>query len=123
MLFFFDTATWSTMGPDNEFSFVFIGADNTWGTPDDDRGDDENLFWFRMDLNDPFFIDAFPPPPVDASTYSRNLANLPMGDNYAANGSPAVANELGYPNTRAVMYEQTGPQSEFRSLSRPRSCS
>ncbi len=113
---FFGDASYSTEGPDMDFTFTFIGGDNIWGSKDDDRGDDVNLVWFRKSSNDPFLIDPLPAPAVDSLTYSRNLADLPAMHDYAANGTPSVAGSLGYPSTRAVMYAQIGPQSEFRSL-------
>jgi len=116
VLFFFSNATLSTTGPDGEFSFDFIGLDNKWGTPDDMRGDDENLLWFRRGLNDPFFIELQPRPSIDRLTFSRNLADLPASDSYAANAGPNVADELGYASSKSVMYSQEGPQSEFRTL-------
>lgn len=94
VLFFFSNATLSTTGPDGEFSFDFIGLDNRWGSSDDMRGDDENLFWFRRGLNDPFFIEPLPQPPIDSQTFTRDLSALPQDHSYAANGAPAVANEL-----------------------------
>lgn len=113
---FFGNASYSSKGADADFSFVSIGPDNIWGSDDDDRGDDINLVWFRKSSNDPFFIDPPPPPATDSSTYSRSLADLPPMHSYAANGTPSVADQLGYPGTRAVMYAQIGPQSEFRAL-------
>jgi uncharacterized repeat protein (TIGR01451 family) len=105
------------MGPDDEWDFVFVGADNIWGSADDSRGDDISLFWFRKNSNDPFFVDPLPPPPVDSTTYSRDFAFLPSMHNYSANGTPRVGDLTGYPNTKSVMYSTEAPQSEFRSLS------
>ncbi|MDA8020060.1 MAG: DUF11 domain-containing protein [Thermoanaerobaculia bacterium] len=113
----FSDATMSNTGPDNLYSFILIGADNIWGSSDDLRGDDGNLFWFRKMNNDPFSLPGGPPLAYDQSNYTRDLADLPVGAKYAANGTPAVAESLGYSDTKAVMYAQTGVQSEFRSLS------
>ncbi|MDA8020476.1 MAG: hypothetical protein MPN21_23810, partial [Thermoanaerobaculia bacterium] len=114
---FFGDATFSTEGPDGDYSFVLIGADNFWGSADDRRGDDVNLFWFRKMNNDPFALPTNPPPAYDQTNYTRDLADLPPDDRYTANGTPAVAESLGYPNTKAIMYSQTGIQAEARSLS------
>lgn len=112
----FSDATKSNKGPDDLYSFVFLGADGFWGSADDLRGDDVNLFWFRKMNNDPFVLPGGPPPAYDQSNYTTDLAELPIDDEYAANGTPKVAEALGYPNTKAVMYAQTGLESEFRSL-------
>src|SRR5207244_2927754 len=52
------------------------GADNVIGSSDDVRGDDVNVHWFRVSNNNPFTIAAT----VDSTTYSRNVASLPVGD-------------------------------------------
>ena len=99
-------------GSDREYTKSFDGADNTFnlnpgadgviGTGDDIRGDDVNINYFNIANNDPF---APLPAVIDSTTYSRDLADLPGGDTFAANGSLAVANELGYGSTESVMQQ------------------
>lgn len=113
----FGDNTISRPGPNGEWDFS-IGLDGKYGSSDDLRGDDVNLHWYRIDFNDPFFVDPPPPPPVHFSTYRRDLAELPDGHTYAANANPKLSLHppLGYPHTRAVMYDRAFPQTEFRSL-------
>ncbi|NNJ93768.1 MAG: hypothetical protein HKP57_03380 [Halobacteria archaeon] len=103
--------TKSTDGNNNTYD-LHPGADGYIGSSDDIRGDDINLHWFRKSNNNPFTIDS----PVDASTYSRNLADLPSGHTYAANGDRTVAGLLGVPNTEAVMQQGTGYDEAQRML-------
>lgn len=110
-------AAMSTEGPDADYTFVFVGGDNTWGSADDLRGDDVNLSWFPITNNDPFQLPDLPAPSYDQSNYSRKLSDLPEDDEFAAVGTPKVAEVLGYEDTKSVMYTQTGVDSEFRSLS------
>ena len=110
-------ATMSNRGSDGGYSFVFIGGDNFWGSADDIRGDDENVFWFRKMNNDPFMLPGGPPLAYDQTNYSRDLADLPTGDDYPANGTIRVAETLGYANTKSVMFTATAIDTEFRSLS------
>jgi hypothetical protein len=92
--------TKSTTGPNTTYD-LDDGADNIRGSRDDLRGDDVNLHWFRKSNNNPFTIDAT----VDASTYSRSLADLPAGDSYAANADRDVGAALGFADTEAVMQQ------------------
>lgn len=79
------------------------GADNVIGSRDDVRGNDANLHWFMKSTNNPFVMDSI----IDSSTYSRDLADLPGVDNYAANGDRTVSGQYGVPNTEAVMQQLT----------------
>ena len=92
--------TKATDGVDNTFN-LNPGVDGIIGSSDDIRGDDVNLHWFRTSNNNPFTIDS----PVDASTYSRDITNLPAGHNFAVNADRAVAGLLGVSNTEAVMQQ------------------
>ena len=103
--------TKATDGANNVFD-INAGADGVIGSSDDIRGDDQNLVWFRKANNDPFTIDTV----IDSTTYSRNLADLPAGHNFAANADRAVANMLNYPKTEAVMQQGTFYNEAQRSL-------
>lgn len=93
-------ATNSTRGANGQFD-IAPGADGIYGSPDDIRADDENLFYFRKNNNNPFSIDAV----VDSTTYSLDVAQLPAGDLFPANPEQQVANLVRYqtPFTEAVM--------------------
>ena len=86
-----------------------IGADNVRGTRDDVRGDDINLNWFRVNVNDPF---AALPSVIDRTTYTVNIASLPSGHNYVEVASAfdpcaSDANSSGLrsqPRTQNTMY-------------------
>ncbi|MEM8993248.1 MAG: hypothetical protein AAGF23_00520 [Acidobacteriota bacterium] len=87
------------------------GADNIFGSADDIRGDDVNLLWFREVDNNPFLLGAT----VDASTYSRDLADLPPGDLFAANADRTVgAQSFGVANSEAVMQQGSGSDEDQR---------
>ena len=88
------------------------GADGVIGSSDDVRGDDVNLHWFRTSNNDPFTIDTV----VDSTTYSRDLADLPVGHNFAANADRAVSTLLGYSQTEAVMQQGSSFDEAQRTL-------
>ncbi|RMG57903.1 MAG: hypothetical protein D6722_24220 [Bacteroidetes bacterium] len=103
--------TKSTDGINNTFD-ITIGGDALRGSADDIRGDDVNLHYFRMADNDPFGLAAT----VDATTYSRDLANLPGGDLFATNADRDVATALGYPNTEAVMQQGAFYDEDQRTL-------
>lgn len=98
-------------GPDNVWN-LDDGTDNVIGSADDVRGDDVNLHWFHRGSNNPFVIASV----VDSSTYSRNLADLPPGSSFAANGSRDVAILLGLPPSEAVMQQQTYIDEAQRAL-------
>lgn len=69
----------STRGSDGVFQYS-AGADGKAGTADDLRSDDVNLNWFQKNVNDPWTL----PSRIDTTTYSRDLADLPSGQTYAA---------------------------------------
>ena len=104
--------TRSTDGANDVFD-LDDGTDNVIGSSDDIRGDDVNLHWFRKLNNNPFTI----APTVDSTTYSRDLADLPMGHSFAANADRNVANELLVPNTEAVMQQIIVGNEARRQLS------
>lgn len=55
------------------------GADGIRGTRDDVRGDDINLNWFQIGVNDPWAPLAAT---IDRVTFSQDLADLPAGYNF-----------------------------------------
>lgn len=92
--------TQSSRGGNNRYD-LNSGNDGIAGSHDDLRGDDINLHWFRRKNNNPFTIAER----IDVTTYSRNLAELPVGHTFATNGDRTVASLLGYQNTEAVMQQ------------------
>lgn len=105
--------TKATDGANNSFD-IDDGVDAIIGSADDVRSDDVNLHWFRLGTNDP--CDATLPATIDASTYARAAASLPLGDLFAANADFAVCNDLGFANTEAVMQQGTFINEEQRDL-------
>lgn len=104
--------TKATDGADNAFN-IAPGPDGIIGSSDDIRGDDVNLHWFNIGINNPFQIVA----PVDSSTYARDLAgNLPVADSFVANADRTVSALFGAPNTEAVMQQGTGADEAQRTL-------
>lgn len=77
------------------------GTDTQHGSRDDVRGDDINLYWFVAGENDPGLL----PGVVDITTLSRDLADLPAGDSFAANADRNVLAVLGYPASESVMQQ------------------
>ena len=77
------------------------GGDRIVGSNDDLRGDDANLHWFFRQYNNPFTLART----VDSTTYSRELADLPVGHRFAANGDRDVADSLGLSDTEVVMQQ------------------
>lgn len=104
--------TKATDGADNAFD-LNAGTDGTIGSADDLRGDDVNLHWYIDADNDPCTTTIGT---NDASTMSRGLGNLPGADNFAANADRTVCNDLGFPNTEAVMQQGQGNDEDQRSL-------
>lgn len=104
--------TKATDGADNVLN-LNAGADGIRGSADDIRGDDVNLNYFRIADNNPVSIAAGV---VDSTTYSRDLADLPIGDNFSANADRAVAAALGFPNTEAVMQQGAFSDENQRTL-------
>jgi hypothetical protein len=103
--------TKTTDGVDGVFNRT-IGTDGVRGSADDSRGDDVNLHWFEIDVNDPFQLPDTP----DSANYSRDLADLPSGDTFAANGDRSVSTLLGYPTTEAVMQQGSFSDEDQRAL-------
>lgn len=104
--------TKSTDGSDNSFN-LGLGNDGVRGSPDDVRGDDVNLHWFEIDVNDPFDVAET----VDEENYSNKDLDLPSADEFAANGDRAVAVLLGYPSTEAIMQQGAFFDEDQRALS------
>ncbi len=103
--------TSSTKGPDNIYN-LDPGADSFVGSTDDDRGDDENLHWFRISNNNPFSIANI----IDSTTYSLNLSDLPPGHTSVANGDKSVSALFSTPNTESVMQQGTSNNQAQRTL-------
>ncbi len=101
----------STEGVDTVFNFN-SGTDGIIGSRDDIRGDDQNLFWFNDNVNNPFVAS----PPFDGSSYSREIADLPAGDQWPANPDLLVASSLGFANTEGVMQQGTRSDEDQRTL-------
>ena len=104
--------TKATDGADNTFN-LNDGADNIIGSADDIRGDDANLHWFRKTTNNPCAVDSAT---SDGTTYSRDLADLPAGETFAANGDRDVCADLGSPTTEAVMQQGSFFDEDQRAL-------
>jgi len=96
----------------NEVFDIDPGLDGIKGSADDLRGDDINLHWFNIGLNNPFVLTT----PIDASNYSRDLADLPPGDNFAANADRSVGSALGFANSEAVMQQGAFFDEDQRQL-------
>ena len=94
--------TKSADGADDTYN-LDDGLDDTRGSDDDLRGDDVNLNWFKIADNNPFTIAGI----VDATTYSRDAADLPGGHTFVANADRTVGTLLGYPHTEAAMQQGT----------------
>lgn len=99
-------------GPNDIFD-LDAGDDSIRGSSDDVRGDDINLHWFASGINNPFVISE----PVDTSVYSRDLADLPMGDLFAANADRTVGTLYGLAGlTEAVMQQGAFIDEDQRQL-------
>jgi hypothetical protein len=103
--------TKSTMGENGVFD-LNAGIDGVPGSRTDLRGDDLPLLWFHKATNDPFILGEV----VDVTTYSQNLADLPAGDTYAANGALDVSVLLGHPPSEVVLQQGTRAGEAQRSL-------
>ncbi len=90
------------------------GSDGLIATPDDVRGNDVNLNWFRIGINNPFLTSL--PAFLDASNFSQLLGDLPGSDNYAAGGSRIVAADFGFSDTEAVMHQGQSNAESQRTL-------
>jgi len=95
-------STRSADGVNNVFN-LNAGTDTLFGSADDVRGDDINLFWYRTTTNDPVTIVAGP---YDSTNYTRNVASLPGGDLFPANPDRTVNNTIfGFANTEPAMQQ------------------
>jgi len=103
--------TRTTRGADNTYD-LDAGADGVRGSSDDLRGDDLNLHWFEIGVNNPFTQ----PATVEGSTYSRDLVNLPAGHTFAANADRALSTLMGLPLTEAVMQQGAFTDEDQRAL-------
>lgn len=92
------------------------GFDGIQGSSDDQRGDDVNLHWYRIEDNNPFTIGTI----VDSSTYSRSLSDLPNTsghDKFVQNANKSVGMEFfSLPNARATMFTSRSRGEEQRTL-------
>lgn len=103
--------TKAARGPNNNFD-IDPGPDGIKGSADDLRGDDINLHWFALGSNNPFVLTE----PVDATTYSRELNDLPGTDSFAANADRSVGASLGFAGTEAVMQQGAFTDEDQRQL-------
>ncbi len=103
--------TKAAMGSNDMFD-IDPGLDGIKGSADDPRGDDINLHWFNVGINNPLLLTQ----PVDASTYSVSLDDLPDGDSFVANADRSVAAALGFADTEAVMNQGTFNNEAQRDL-------
>lgn len=96
--------TASIEGPNGTFN-LGLGADGIQGSPDDVRGDDINMHFFYSATNNPFSEQAV----IDSTTYTRDIASLPLGDNFPANADRNVSGQARYgsPNTETSMQQGT----------------
>ena len=70
------------------------------------------LHWFRTADNDPFAHSL----PVDSTTFSRRILDLPGGHSWPASGNFGVALLLGHVNTQAVMYSHIDEGTTYSAL-------
>jgi hypothetical protein len=98
-------------GANDQYDFA-AGTDTLPGSRDDARGDDLNLHWFEVGVNNPFLEVASP----DASNYSHDLADLPGEHSFAENADASVAALRGFANTEAVMQQGQYSEEDQRSL-------
>lgn len=104
--------TKATDGSDNTFN-IDDGADDVIGSADDVRGDDVNLHWFFIGGNNPFVFPATP----ESSNYSRDVSDLPAGDNWVTNADRDVSTSIfGLPATESVMQQGTFNDEDQRAL-------
>lgn len=91
--------------------------------PDDVRGSSDDLpsplpgsrliHWFRIADNDPFVIDGSP---IDRTTYTRRILDLPGGHSWPVSGNRATGLLLGNLDTQSVMYSHSVPGQAYASL-------
>ena len=98
---------------DNSSPNYSNGIDGLPGSADDQRGDDVNLHWYRKSNNNPFTIANV----VDFSSYSLDLADLPVSDSYVSNADRDVASTYGLTNnSEAVMQQGSSYNAAQRQL-------
>ncbi len=78
--------TKSLRGSNDEYD-LDDGQDTLPGSGDDHRGDDVNLHWFFVNVNNPFWLGDS----LTNDTYSNNPQRLPNGDDFVANGDRDLA--------------------------------
>ncbi len=99
---------------------IVTGPDFLRGTLDDEQFGfggmrAQSVSWFRIADNDPVVVDGTI---IDINTYSRSTAgDLPAGHSWAANANRVTAEQLGAPNTQAVMYSLVSDSEIKRQLS------
>ncbi len=103
--------TQSGDGVNDTFSFD-AGTDAKIGSSDDVRDDDQNLHWFETGVNNPFMDVANP----QSSSFSRDLADLPVNDDFVANAGRDVGPSLGFDDTEAVMQQGQFNDEDQRQL-------
>ena len=103
--------TKATVGPGGSYG-LNAGTDGVRGSSDDVRGDDENLHWFKIADNNPFTVSGT----IDATTYSRDIADLPGGHNFPANADRDVSTLMGFSNTEAIMQQGSFSDEAQRTL-------
>ncbi|MCP4006594.1 MAG: hypothetical protein GY725_20640 [bacterium] len=115
------TNTGSSYSPDDEFTRSYAvtsgfsfddGADNIDGSSDDVRDDDQSLVWFFKGVNNPFVLSS----PVDSTTFSRTLSDLPGAHAFPTSATRDVGALLGYGDTEAVMKQLSYSEEAQRTL-------
>ncbi len=101
------------VGPNGSYN-LNPGSDGVIGTRNDQRGDDVNLGWFRIGINDPFIFEDV----IDGSTYSTDLDDLPQGHNFVEIAGLQVAQHRGLPDDESVMHQGTRLRETKRKLAR-----
>lgn len=102
----------SRAGSNGGFDLDF-GSDLVWGSRDDNRVDDKNLHWFRIDSNNPFLAAGT----IDSRTYSISIGDLPDGHLFSESLTRELSDLRGFPITSAVMRTRHGKEEEGRRLS------
>ncbi len=116
-----NNSTRTTQGSNSSYD-VNSGSDTIYGSADDTRGDDVNLHWFKYNQstasynNNPFQCDPVESTIYDNTSMTRDLANLPAGDNFAANGDRDVATTYGYSSSTIEVVMQQGTFSSEQQL-------
>ena len=95
-------------GPNTVFD-LDSGVDGIIGSADDLRGDDINLHWFELGSNNPFVLGDV----VDSTTYTREVSQLPLGDNFVANADRDVGVALGFSQSNSIVSEAVMQQGAF----------